>query len=108
MDAGCGLGIHGLMAAKAGARKVYLVDPSPVVHLAKQVATDNQLDNVVCIQSSIEELELDEPVDLIVSVFTGNFLLTEDLLPSLFLARDKWLKPKPSAIKSMIFFGFVS
>jgi len=33
------------------------------------------------------------PVDVIISVFTGNFLLTEDLLPALFLARDRFLRP---------------
>lgn len=92
LDLGAGLGLHGLMAAKAGARKVYLVDPSSAIFAAEKVAKANGFDNVVCIQSRAEDLELDEKVDLIISVFTGNFLLTEDLLPSLFFARDKFLK----------------
>ena len=91
LDLGAGLGLHGLMAARAGAKKVYLVDPSPVVFAAEQVAKENGLNNVVCIQSRLEDLELDEKVDLIISVFTGNFMLTEDLLPSLFLARKRFL-----------------
>lgn len=98
LDLGAGLGLHGLMAAKAGARKVYLVDPSPAIFAAEQVAKANGLDNVVCIQSTAEDLQLDEKVDLIISVFTGNFLLTEDLLPSLFVARDTWLKKGGSLI----------
>jgi hypothetical protein len=32
-------------------------------------------------------------VDVILSAFTGNFLFDEDLLPSLFWARDRYLKP---------------
>lgn len=92
LDLGAGLGLHGLMAARAGAKKVFLVDPSPAVWAAEKVAQANGFDNVVCIQSSAENLELDEKVDLIISVFTGNFLLTEDLLPSLFVARDRFLK----------------
>ncbi len=92
LDLGAGLGLHGLIAAKAGAKKVYLLDSSPVVHAAQQVAAFNGLSNIECICSSVEDVELPEKVDVIISVFTGNFLLSEDLLPALFLARDKWLK----------------
>jgi len=93
LDLGAGLGFFGLAAAKAGARKVYLVDPSPVIELARKIAIVNNLSNVECIRGTIEEVELPEQVDIIISVFTGNFLLTEDLLPSLFYARDQFLKP---------------
>ncbi len=94
LDLGAGLGILGLMAAAKGARHVYLVDPSPVITIAGKVAADNGLaSRVTCIQKSIEQTDLPEPVDLITSVFTGNFLLGEDLLPILFHARDRFLKP---------------
>ena len=93
MDLGAGLGVHGLTAAKLGAAQVHLVEPSPVLDVARQVAQHNGLGNVVCHNCRAEELQLDTPVDLIVSVFTGNFLLTEDLLPSLFHARDQFLAP---------------
>jgi SAM-dependent methyltransferase len=94
LDLGSGLGIHGLIAASGGARHVYLVDPSPVTALAAQVAAENGLTKkVTCVQKTIEQAELPEKVDVIISVFTGNFLLEEDLLPSLFFAREKYLKP---------------
>jgi predicted RNA methylase len=93
LDLGAGLSLHGLMAAKAGAKKVYLVDPSPAVLAAKTIAKQNGLDNVEVIQSAIQDIELPEKVDIIISVFTGNFLLSEDLLQWLFVARDKFLKP---------------
>jgi predicted RNA methylase len=93
LDLGSGLGIHGLMAAARGARRVYLVDPSPVNAVAAKVAAANAFaNNVICIQERIENADLPEKVDVIVSVFTGNFLLEEDLLPSLFFARDRYLK----------------
>lgn len=93
LDLGAGLGILGFIAARAGARKVYSVEPAPVIEAAKQVAQSNGLTNVEFIQARAEQLQLPEKVDVLVSVFTGNFLLTEDLLPSLFYARDKFLKP---------------
>lgn len=95
MDLGAGVGLHGLMAAAAGASRVYLVEPQPVVNLAAQAARAAGLDaaTTVVIQERIEDAQLPEPVDLIISVFTGNLLFTEDLLPSLFHARDRYLKP---------------
>ena len=94
LDLGAGLGVHGLLAAAAGASRVYLVDPQPVVHAAAQAARDAGLaDRIVILQERIEDVDLPERVDLIVSVFTGNLLFSEDLLPSLFFARDRYLKP---------------
>lgn len=94
LDLGAGLGIHGLLAAAAGAARVYLVEPQPVVQAAKEVARANGLaDRLVVLQDRIEDVTIPEPVDLIVSVFTGNLLFSEDLLPSLFHARDRYLKP---------------
>ncbi|MEH6518280.1 MAG: class I SAM-dependent methyltransferase [Halioglobus sp.] len=93
MDLGAGLGLHGLIAARLGAEKVYLVEPTAAIEVARKVAADNQLTQVECFQARAEELKLDTRVDVIVSVFTGNFLLNEDLLPSLFHARDHFLAP---------------
>lgn len=94
LDLGSGLGVHALMAARAGARRVFMVEPENVVHCAKEIAKHNGYgDRVEAFQGRIEEVELPEKVDVIISVFTGNLLYSEDLLPSLYYARDKWLKP---------------
>lgn len=94
LDLGAGIGIHGLIAAANGAKKVYMVDKSPVIEAASRIAKENNLHNkITCLRGRIEDVDIQEKVDIIVSVFTGNFLLDEDLLQSLFAARDKLLKP---------------
>lgn len=94
LELGAGLGLHGFMSARKGARKVYLVEPESIIDVTRQLVRANKLtEQVECIQGRIEEINLPENVDLIISVFTGNFLLSEDLLPSLFYARDKYLSP---------------
>jgi SAM-dependent methyltransferase len=101
LDLGAGTGVHGLMAARLGARRVYLVEPEDIISVASEIAHANGLDRIVrCIQGRIEDVELPEPVDVIVSVLTGNFLLTEDLLPALLCARKKTLKPGGCLIPS--------
>ena len=92
IDLGAGSGIHGLMAARAGARCVYLIEPSTEIDTARRLAEQHGWsDRVVCVQDTIEQADIKEQADVIVSVFTGNFLLEEDLLPSLFYARDHYL-----------------
>ncbi|WP_287128832.1 methyltransferase domain-containing protein [Candidatus Cyanaurora vandensis] len=94
LDLGAGLGVLGLLAAQLGAKRVYLVEPEDVLGVAADfVRTQGRQAQVVCRQGWIETTPLPEPVDVLVSVFTGNFLLEEDLLPLLFLARDRYLKP---------------
>ncbi|MEP0945777.1 50S ribosomal protein L11 methyltransferase [Leptolyngbya subtilissima] len=94
LDLGAGLGMLGLQAAKLGAKRVYLVEPEDVISVTREIVKVNGFDDrVVCLQGKIEKVDIPEPVDVIISVFTGNFLLGEDLLPSLFFARDRYLKP---------------
>ena len=94
LDLGAGLGPFGLIAATLGAKRVYLLEPEPIIRTVNNVIQKNGLeDRVTCIQGKAEDIDLSEKVDVITSCFTGNFLLGEDLIPSLFYARDKFLGP---------------
>lgn len=94
LDLGAGTGVLGLMAARLGAKRVYLVEPSDVIAVAEEIARANGVqDRVRCLHGRLEDVAVPEQVDVIVSVMTGNFLLAEDLLPVLFDARDRHLKP---------------
>ncbi len=99
LDLGAGTGVHGLLAARLGARRVFLVEPEEVIELARACVAANGVGDVVqCLQGRIEDVQLDEPVDVLVSAMTGNVLVGEDLLPTLFRARDRWLKPTGSMV----------
>ena len=99
LDLGAGVGVLGLLAAKCGARRVYCVEPSHVAsHIDVLARANNVADRVVTIRGRIEDVVLPEQVDVLLSVFTGNLLFTEDLLPSLYFARDRYLKPNGAMI----------
>ena len=92
LDVGCGTGILSLFAAKAGAKKVYGVDMSEFAFLAGQNAVNNNFnDKVEIIKGKMEEVELPEKVDVIISEWMGYCLFYESMLDSVLFARDKWL-----------------
>lgn len=95
LDVGCGTGVLSIFAAKAGAKKVYAVDGcARIAKLAKDMMQANGLENVVeVINCKVEELQLPEKVDIIVSEWMGYFLIYESMFQSVIAARDKWLKP---------------
>lgn len=94
VDLGTGSGILACLAAQAGARRVYAVEASPAIELARGMVEDNGLaDRVSLIRGTIENLELPEPVDVIVSETMGSFLLQEGGLPAVLGARQRLLRP---------------
>ena len=54
LDLGAGLGILGFIAARAGARKVYCVEPTPVIDAAKEVAKATDRDNFLSPEAAKE------------------------------------------------------
>ena len=92
LDVGCGTGILSLFAAKCGAKVVYAVEKSSIVEYAKQIIEKNGFsDKVKVIQGAMEEIEIPEKVDVIISEWMGYCLLYESMLPSVILARDKFM-----------------
>ncbi|GAA5922674.1 hypothetical protein JCM1841_001099 [Sporobolomyces salmonicolor] len=94
LDVGCGTGILSMFAAKAGAKKVYAVDASNVAFKAMRNIKANGLNEVITvIKGKVEEINLPEKVDVIISEWMGYCLLYECMLDSVLLARDKYLAP---------------
>lgn len=93
LDFGCGLGILAIMAARAGARRVYAVDRLPIVRLAQAIAKKNGMGDICFIFAPGEGFALPEKVDVIVSEWLGQFALREGMLGPLCAARDAHLKP---------------
>ncbi|TMW60387.1 hypothetical protein Poli38472_000429 [Pythium oligandrum] len=94
LDVGTGSGILAIWAAQAGARKVYAVEATDIAVQARKVIKANNQDHIITvIQSKIEDVELPEKVDVIISEWMGYFLLRESMFDSVLVARERWLKP---------------
>jgi len=94
LDVGTGTGILAIWAAHAGSAKVYAVEATDMAQKAQKLVDANNVGSkVVVIQGKIEDVEIPEKVDIIISEWMGLFLLRESMLDSVLFARDKWLKP---------------
>jgi predicted RNA methylase len=68
IDLGCGTGILGLMACRAGASRVYAIDDGGMIDIARHVAVANGYgDRVVHIQGNSMRVTLPEQAHVIVS-----------------------------------------
>jgi protein arginine N-methyltransferase 1 len=93
LDVGTGSGILAIWAAQCGAKKVYAVEATYMATHAKKLIKANGLDGIIeVLQSTVEEVELPEKVDVIISEWMGYFLLRESMFDSVLVARDRWLK----------------
>ena len=94
LDVGTGSGILSIWAAQAGAKKVYAVEATAMAVHARAMVKSNGLSDVIeVIQNSVEEADIPEKVDIIISEWMGYFLLRESMFDSVIVARDKYLKP---------------
>ena len=89
LDVGTGTGVLAMIAAQAGASQVYAVDQSPIAQTAANLVKANGLqDRVKVLRGPASEVNLDEPVDLLVSEWLGHMAFVENMLDDVLDARD--------------------
>ena len=94
LDVGTGTGVLAIWAAQAGARRVFAVEGTSVAQHAETMAKAHGFGSVIeVIRGRMEDVQLPEPVDVIVSEWMGYFLLRESMIQSVIFARDRWLRP---------------
>lgn len=94
LDVGTGTGILAMLAAKAGAKKVYAIDATEISDVAIDLVQANGLtDRVQIFHGRASELQLDQKVDLIISEWLGNAAFAEGMLHAVLDARDNNLAP---------------
>lgn len=72
---------------------MYAVEGSSIAKHAEMLVQSNRLDSFIkVISGKIEEIELPEKVDMIISEPMGYMLLNERMLET-YLHAKKWLKP---------------
>ncbi|XP_010259609.1 PREDICTED: probable histone-arginine methyltransferase CARM1 isoform X2 [Nelumbo nucifera] len=96
VDVGAGSGILSLFAAQAGAKHVYAVEASEMAEYAQKLIAGNPslAQRITVIKGKVEEVELPEKADILISEPMGTLLVNERMLESYVIARDRFLVPK--------------
>ncbi|XP_073054507.1 probable histone-arginine methyltransferase 1.3 isoform X1 [Primulina eburnea] len=95
VDVGAGSGILSLFAAQAGAKHVYAVEASDMAGYARKLVAGNPLlsQKITVVKGKVEEVELPEKADILISEPMGTLLINERMLESYIIARDRFLIP---------------
>ncbi|MEX0768241.1 MAG: methyltransferase domain-containing protein [Microthrixaceae bacterium] len=93
LDLGSGTGLLAFMAARAGAAKVYAVEHSEVIELAREIGRHNGFTNVEFVQANSREFTPREPIDVLLHEQMGDELFNENMLENVLDLRDRVLVP---------------
>jgi protein arginine N-methyltransferase 1 len=108
VDLGTGTGLLALMAVRAGADKVYAIEKTSIIEVAKanakKVGGSNKIDFLM---ADSRNIELPRKADVVVSEVIGHMVVEENMLDSMIDARDRFLKPNGILIPNSATMYFV-
>lgn len=93
VDLGTGTGILAIFAAHAGARRIVAIDHSPFIEVARRLAAANGASHIEFFNTNSRNVELAEPVDLILHEQMGCSLFDERMVDNLLDLKRRVLRP---------------
>ena len=106
LDLGTGTGILACLAAKAGARKVYAVERTDIIKVARLIASRNGFFNIEFLNIHSKKVSIPDRVDFIVHEQMAYMIDEENMIANILDMRDRILKPGgrilPNAFKVFV------
>ncbi|MBN1848229.1 MAG: 50S ribosomal protein L11 methyltransferase [Deltaproteobacteria bacterium] len=102
-DIGTGTGVLAVFAVQAGAKKVYAVEISPIIDVAKKTAKENGcFDSIEFIQKESKNVDFAEPINLIVTETIGALGIDERIVDILSDVRKRFLDERGRIIPASL------
>ena len=106
-DVGCGFGVLGLLCLRAGAARVWGINSSGAIEIAREtLARAGFGDRYVCIPGKSHHVEVPEPVDIVICDHVGCLGIDYGIIDTLRDAQKRFLraggKIVPSCIKLFV------
>ncbi|MFZ1575501.1 MAG: class I SAM-dependent methyltransferase [Chromatiaceae bacterium] len=102
-DLGCGSGILGMLCLQAGAVRVFAIDSTAMIEVARETLTRAGLgDRSVFVPGHSHRVDLPEPVDVVICDHVGYFGFDYGIVHTLQDARRRFLRPGGSLIPARI------
>jgi hypothetical protein len=103
LDLGSGTGILGLLACRAGAKRVYAIEEGGMIDLAREICRANGFQGrMVFVKGLSTRVNLPERVDAVLADQIGRFGFEAGLLEYFSDARERFLKPGGVMIPSQV------
>ena len=103
VDLGCGTGVLGLLACRAGASRVFAIDSSGIIEAARAVAKQNGLpDRIVHIRGKSTAVSLPTAVDFVVCDQMGPLGFDAGIVGAYDDARRRWLRAGGRLVPSAV------
>lgn len=93
LDLGTGTGLLAFMASRAGAKKVYAVEHSDFIEVAREIGAHNGFTNIEFVQANSRDFTPPEPIDVVLHEQMGDELFNENMLANVLDIRDRALAP---------------
>ena len=93
LDLGTGTGLLAFMASRAGAKKVYALEHSDFIDVAREIAAQNGFTNIEFVRANSRDFTPPEPIDVVLHEQMGDELFNENMLENLLDLRDRALAP---------------
>jgi protein arginine N-methyltransferase 1 len=105
VDLGSGTGILGLLACEAGAARVYSIEETSLIEVAREICQANGFtDRIHFIKDHSTRITLPEPADVVLADQIGHFGFEAGLFDYFSDARRRFLRPNGTTIPSHITF----
>lgn len=102
IDAGCGTGVLSWFACGVGASRVYAIESTGMIEVARALADENGLaDRIVFLRSHTSEAVVPEPADVLVGDLAGRMGFEAGVF-GVYRDLRRWLKPDARIIPSAI------
>lgn len=93
LDLGTGTGLLAFLAIRAGAERVYAVEHSDFIEVAREIARHNGITGIEFVQANSREFTPPEPIDVVLHEQMGDELFNENMLQNVLDLRDRVLRP---------------
>ncbi|MFM1887551.1 MAG: hypothetical protein RL026_2708 [Pseudomonadota bacterium] len=93
IDLGTGTGILSMFAAQAGPRRIYALDHSPFIEVARRLAAHNKADCIEFVSTNSRDFKPAERADLLIHEQLGDECFTENMVENLLDLKRRALKP---------------
>ena len=91
-DLGTGTGLLALLASKENPKRIYAIEHSNIINIARKIAIENNIKNINFVNVNSKKFSVKEKISIILHEQIGNAIFDEDMISNVVDLRERLLK----------------